>query len=96
MTTTPAQQPDQPADDLMALADAVGVTRAPTPIHPALRPHLTDANLDAVVSTWARAYAEPDCPTCEDTGMVDARCWFTGRSIVITCLACSADERGAS
>lgn len=94
MTTTPASQPDQPADDLMAIADAVGVTRTAKPIHPVFRRFFTDDVLDAVLSMWTRASAQPVCSTCEDTGMVDAVCWWTKRPIVITCLDCSTPECG--
>lgn len=90
MTAQP--QPAEP-DDLMAIADAVGVTAGPAPIHPAVRAHVTDANLDAVVSAWARAYAAPQCSRCQDTGLVEDRHWRTGEPFTRGCTDCGGETR---
>lgn len=78
-------------DDLMALADAVGVTRTPEPLHPSVRGLLSDTNLDAVVSAWATAYAAPACGTCQETGLVEDRHWRTGETFHRTCPDCQGD-----
>jgi hypothetical protein len=90
--TTQPIQPEQPADhDWLDVADAVGVTRAPKPLHPALRGVLSDANLAAVVSAWATAYAQPACGTCQETGLVEDRNWRTGETFHRTCTECQGD-----
>lgn len=50
--------PQQPGDDWMDVADAVGATRRPAkPLHPAVRHLLADDTLAAVLASWSRAAA---------------------------------------
>lgn len=40
-------------DDMMAIADAAGVTRRPEPIHPSVRGRLSDESLAATLQDWS-------------------------------------------
>lgn len=79
------------ADDLMALADAVGVT-APTP-SPGAPLFLVDmpTDVDAPVPFELTA-AALGCGHCGDTGLVEHRSPFTGSEGTITCPACRGES----
>lgn len=89
MSTQPIQP--EPDHDWLDVADAVGVTSVPKPLHPSVRGLLSDDSLDAVVSKWARDYAEPACSRCRETGVVDQFVWVLGTTIQITCPDCGGD-----
>lgn len=54
-------------DDWMAVADAVGVSRGPEPLHPSVRGHLADEALAATLEDWSADivddhFLNPDAP----------------------------------
>lgn len=63
-------------DDVMAIADAAGVTRRPEPIHPSLRGVLSDDALTALLDDWSTDAPIPYLPTDHDVcaGCGDVLC----------------------
>ena len=98
MTAQPLPQPNQPGDDWMAVADAVGVN-ATRPGHPELlanyRPHpslrlvLTDDALGALVSQWSSEVA--DIVADLDVELDHAPCAGPGCEAVL-CLCGDGDD----
>ena len=88
-------------DDLMAIADAVGVTRpaqhpeadAPVILHPSVRGVLADESLKQMLTDWSKAAAGVTlCGRCGDTGMMRLRSALSGEPYWITCPSCGGDS----